>query len=117
MLAAEGNRKPAFRTAEACERLAQAEACATQRWQAIAAGDVQAINYFVAQKYVEALKESATRPTRKSSSMPMERRLGRRAGRIVELAKDAMQCQPSVLPPGSPGARARRVAPVLRRQR
>ena len=60
VLAAEGNKEAAFREAEARERLAQAEARATQMVsQAIAAGDVQAINYFVAQKYVEALKDFA----------------------------------------------------------
>jgi regulator of protease activity HflC (stomatin/prohibitin superfamily) len=106
VLAAEGNKEAAFREAEARERLAQAEARATQMVsQAIAAGDVQAINYFVAQKYVEALKEFATSPNQKVFMMPMESAglLGALGG-IAELAKDAMQRQPSSLPPGSPGA-------------
>jgi regulator of protease activity HflC (stomatin/prohibitin superfamily) len=106
VLAAEGNKEAAFREAEARERLAQAEARATAMVsQAIAQGDVQAINYFVAQKYVEALKEFASSPNQKLFMMPMESAglLGALGG-IVELAKDAMQRQPSALPPGSPGA-------------
>ena len=110
VLAAEGNKEAAFREAEARERLAQAEARATAMVsQAIAAGDVQAINYFVAQKYVEALKEFANSPNQKVFMMPMESAglLGALGG-IAELAKDAMQRQPSSLPPGSPGAVAHR---------
>jgi regulator of protease activity HflC (stomatin/prohibitin superfamily) len=106
VLAAEGNKEAAFREAEARERLAQAEARATAMVsQAIAQGDVQAINYFVAQKYVEALKEFAASPNQKVFMMPMESAglLGALGG-IAELAKDAMQRQPSSLPPGSPGA-------------
>jgi regulator of protease activity HflC (stomatin/prohibitin superfamily) len=58
---AEGRKEAAFRDAEARERLAEAEAKATMMVsQAIAKGDVQAINYFVAQKYVEALQALAT---------------------------------------------------------
>src|SRR6185369_11958621 len=73
VLAAEGNKEAAFREAEARERLAQAEARATAMVsQAIAQGDVQAINYFVAQKYVEALKEFAASPNQKVFMMPME---------------------------------------------
>ena len=106
VLAAEGNKEAAFREAEARERLAQAEARATAMVsQAIAQGDVQAINYFVAQKYVEALKEFAASPNQKVFMMPMESAglLGALGG-IAELAKDAMQRQPSSLPPGSPGS-------------
>src|SRR6186713_97745 len=106
VLAAEGNKEAAFREAEARERLAQAEARATAMVsQAIAAGDVQAINYFVAQKYVEALKEFAASPNQKVFMMPMESAglLGALGG-IAELAKDAMHRQPSSQPPGSPGS-------------
>jgi len=96
VLAAEGNKEAAFREAEARERLAQAEARATAMVsQAIAQGDVQAINYFVAQKYVEALKEFAASPNQKVFMMPMESAglLGALGG-IVEIAKDAMTKQP-----------------------
>ncbi len=96
VLAAEGNKEAAFREAEARERLAQAEARATQMVsQAIAQGDVQAINYFVAQKYVEALKEFAGSSNQKVFMMPMESAglLGALGG-IVEIAKDAMARQP-----------------------
>jgi regulator of protease activity HflC (stomatin/prohibitin superfamily) len=107
VLAAEGNKEAAFRDAEARERLAQAEARATAMVsQAIAQGDVQAINYFVAQKYVEALKEFATSPNQKVFMMPMESAglLGALGG-IAELAKDAMQRQPSNQPPAPPRPR------------
>jgi regulator of protease activity HflC (stomatin/prohibitin superfamily) len=63
ILSAEGRREAAFRDAEARERSAEAEAKATQMVsQAIAEGNVQAINYFVAQKYVDALTALATAP-------------------------------------------------------
>jgi regulator of protease activity HflC (stomatin/prohibitin superfamily) len=96
VLAAEGNKEAAFREAEARERLAQAEARATAMVStAIAQGDVQAINYFVAQKYVEALKEFANSPNQKVFMMPMESAglLGALGG-IVEIAKDALTKQP-----------------------
>ena len=104
VLAAEGNKEAAFRDAEARERLAQAEARATAMVsQAIAQGDVQAINYFVALKYVEALKDFATSPNQKVFMMPMESAglLGALGG-IAELAKDAMARQPGSQPP-TPG--------------
>ncbi|HEX2147852.1 MAG TPA: SPFH domain-containing protein [Pseudorhizobium sp.] len=73
VLQAEGEREAAFRQAEARERLAEAEAKATQSVsQAIAIGDVQAINYFVAQKYTEALAEIGKAPNSKIVLMPME---------------------------------------------
>ena len=73
VLQAEGEREAAFREAEARERLAEAEAKATQSVsQAIALGDVQAINYFVAQKYTEALAEIGKAPNSKIVLMPME---------------------------------------------
>ncbi|MGD9599683.1 MAG: SPFH domain-containing protein [Steroidobacteraceae bacterium] len=97
VLAAEGNKEAAFREAEARERLAQAEARATAMVsQAIAQGDVQAINYFVAQKYVDALKDFATSPNQKVLFLPMEASaLIGTIGGIAELAKDAMAKQPS----------------------
>jgi len=73
VLKAEGEREAAFREAEARERLAEAEAKATQFVsQAIAAGDVQAINYFVAQKYTEALVEIGKATNAKIVLMPLE---------------------------------------------
>ncbi len=73
ILQAEGQREAAFRDAEARERLAEAEAKATQMVsEAIAAGDVQALNYFVAQKYTEALATVGTAPNSKIVLMPIE---------------------------------------------
>jgi regulator of protease activity HflC (stomatin/prohibitin superfamily) len=73
ILQAEGQREAAFRNAEARERMAEAEAKATMLVsQAIAAGDVQAINYFVAQKYTEALAAIGSAPNSKIVLMPME---------------------------------------------
>jgi len=73
ILEAEGRKEAAFRDAEARERSAQAEAQATQDVsQAIAAGDIQSINYFVAQKYVEAMKEIGMGRNSKLVLMPME---------------------------------------------
>jgi regulator of protease activity HflC (stomatin/prohibitin superfamily) len=95
VLQAEGEKEAAFREAEARERLAQAEARATAMVsQAIAQGDVQAINYFVAQKYVEAIKELAAAPNQKVFMLPVESAglLGALGG-IAELAKDAMARQ------------------------
>ncbi|MDF9393217.1 MULTISPECIES: SPFH domain-containing protein [Methylococcus] len=73
ILEAEGRREAAFRDAEARERLAEAEARATALVsQAIAEGDIQAVNYFVAQKYVEALRDVAAAPNNKLILMPLE---------------------------------------------
>lgn len=91
VLEAEGRREAAFRDAEARERLAEAEAKATTMVsEAIAKGDVQAVNYFVAQKYVEALKEMASANNHKVIMMPLEASnvIGSIAG-ITELAKEA----------------------------
>ena len=97
ILEAEGQKEAAFREAEARERLAEAEAKATEMVSnAIAQGDVQAINYFVAQKYVEAFKELATAPNQKFVLMPMETSgiIGSIAG-IGELAREALSNQKS----------------------
>lgn len=73
ILKAEGERQAAFLEAEAREREAEAEAKATHMVsQAIAQGDVQAINYFVAQKYVDALQNLATSDNSKLIMMPIE---------------------------------------------
>ena len=97
ILEAEGQKESAFRQAEARERLAEAEAKATQLVSdAIAGGNVQAINYFVAQKYIEAFKALAEAPNQKFVMMPMESAgiIGSIGG-IAELAKEAMTKQAS----------------------
>lgn len=73
ILEAEGRKEAAFRDAEARERSAEAEARATQVVsEAIALGDVQAINYFVAQRYTEAMAKIGTSPNSKIVLMPFE---------------------------------------------
>ena len=73
VLDAEGRKEAAFLDAEARERLAQAEAKATTMVsEAIASGDVQAVNYFVAQKYTEAMSTIGSAPNQKIVLMPME---------------------------------------------
>lgn len=73
ILEAEGRREAAFRDAEARERGAQAEAEATRMVsEAISKGDVQAVNYFIAQKYVEALGQFANAPQAKTIFMPLD---------------------------------------------
>ena len=91
VLDAEGKREAAFREAEARERAAEAEATATTRVsEAIAGGDVQAINYFVAQSYVEALGKIASADNEKVILMPLEAAsvIGSVAG-IAELVRGA----------------------------
>ncbi len=91
VLSAEGEKQAAFLQAEARERQAQAEAAATRMVsEAIAAGNVQAINYFVAQKYVDALKDIATAPNQKTLILPLEATsmLGSLQG-VAEIAKEA----------------------------
>jgi len=93
ILEAEGRREAAFRDAEAREREAEAEAKATAMLsQAIGNGNVQAINYFVAQQYVEALKDVATADNQKLIMMPLEASsfIGALSG-IGEIAKDAFK--------------------------
>ena len=90
ILEAEGLKESAFREAEAREREAEAEAKATQMVsEAIAAGNVNAINYFVAQKYLDQFGKFANSPNQKTMILPMEATgvLGSLAG-ITELAKD-----------------------------
>ncbi|KAB7741144.1 SPFH/Band 7/PHB domain protein [Parvibaculum sedimenti] len=91
ILEAEGRREAAYRDAEARERAAEAEAKATQVVSdAIAGGNVQALNYFVATKYVDALKAVASAPNQKLVLMPLEAAsvIGAIGG-IGELARDA----------------------------
>ncbi|MGB3810321.1 MAG: SPFH domain-containing protein [Parvibaculum sp.] len=118
ILEAEGRREAAYRDAEARERQAEAEAKATQVVSdAIAGGNVQALNYFVATKYVEALRDIAKAPNQKLVLMPLEAAsvIGAIGG-IGELAREAFNGGGT---PGSGGtAPARRpsgtVPPVSR---
>ena len=90
ILEAEGRREAAFRDAEARERGAEAEAKATQVVsEAIGQGDIQAVNYFVANRYVEALGQLAASPNQKTIVLPLEVSsvLGSLAG-ISEIAKE-----------------------------
>ncbi len=90
ILEAEGRREAAFRDAEARERLAEAEAKATEMVSdAIQAGDPQAINYFVAQKYVAAIEALAGAPNQKVLILPMETSsvIGTLGG-VAEIVKD-----------------------------
>ncbi len=90
ILQAEGRREAAFRDAEARERSAQAEAMATQMVsKAIAEGDVQAINYFVAQRYTQAIEKLASAPNQKVLMLPLEATslIGSLTG-IAEIAKE-----------------------------
>ncbi|MEM8813392.1 MAG: SPFH domain-containing protein [Pseudomonadota bacterium] len=91
ILEAEGRREAAFRDAEARERGAEAEARATEMVsEAIARGDIQAINYFVANRYVDALGQLSASSNQKTVVLPVETMsvLGSLAG-IGELAKEA----------------------------
>ncbi|MDR1076527.1 MAG: SPFH/Band 7/PHB domain protein [Xanthomonadaceae bacterium] len=100
ILQAEGQKEATFRAAEARERMAEAEAKATELVsEAIAKGDVQAINYFIAQKYVEAFRELAVGPNQKFVLMPMEASgvIGSIAG-VAELAKEALGKQQQAAP-------------------
>ncbi|MGC4025050.1 MAG: SPFH domain-containing protein [Mesorhizobium sp.] len=96
VLEAEGRREAAFRDAEARERAAEAEARATQVVsEAIAKGDVQAINYFVAQKYTEALAKIGSSSNNKIVLMPMEASsLIGSLGGIGAIAKEVFGDQP-----------------------
>ena len=93
ILEAEGRREGAFRDAEAREREAEAEAKATAVLsEALAKGDRQAINYFVAQQYVEAFGKFAQSPNQKVILMPMEAgALVGSLGGIGEIAKEVFK--------------------------
>lgn len=103
ILAAEGRKEAAFRDAEAREREAEAEAKATAMVsEAIANGDVQAINYFVANKYVEAIGSIATARNQKVIMLPLEATslIGSISG-ITEIAKEAFGRDPDGSSAGS----------------
>ncbi len=100
ILSAEGRKEAAFREAEARERSAQAEADATKSVSdAIDNGSVQAINYFIAQKYVEAIGLFATSPNAKTILFPVEAtQLMGTLGGIGELAREALGKNAEVVP-------------------
>jgi regulator of protease activity HflC (stomatin/prohibitin superfamily) len=101
ILSAEGAREAAFREAEARERAAQAEANATKAVSdAIENGSSQAINYFIAQKYVEAVGEFARSPNAKTILFPVEAtQLIGSLGGIGEIAKEAFGDKAPTSPP------------------
>ncbi|NOZ66990.1 MAG: SPFH/Band 7/PHB domain protein [Alphaproteobacteria bacterium] len=107
ILEAEGRREAAFRDAEAREREAQAEAKATAMVSdAIANGDPQAINYFIAQKYVETLGQFANSPNEKLVFMPLEASgvigaLGGMTDMLKNISKDIKPVSGSVPRSGS----------------
>ncbi|VAV93551.1 Protein QmcA (possibly involved in integral membrane quality control) [hydrothermal vent metagenome] len=101
ILQAEGRREAAFRDAEAREREAEAEAKATQMVsEAIADGNAQAINYFIAQDYVKAVEKFATSPNAKTILFPVEAtQLIGTLGGIGELAREALGNTDAPTPP------------------
>ena len=102
ILEAEGRREAAFRDAEARERSAEAEARATELVsRAITDGNMQAVNYFVADRYIEALGKVAASPNQKVLFMPLEASsmIGALGG-IAEIAKDAVGRTPVAKPAG-----------------
>ncbi|MCK9490030.1 MAG: SPFH/Band 7/PHB domain protein [Xanthomonadales bacterium] len=104
VLEAEGRKEAAFRDAEARERAAEAEATATRMVsEAIAGGNTQAINYFIAQKYVEALQAFAHSPQQKTLILPTETSavLGSLAG-VAELFGNRDDTPPPAAPPQPP---------------
>lgn len=107
ILEAEGRKEAAFRAAEARERAAEAEAnAAAMLSKALAEGDVRAANYFVAQRYLEALASFATSPNQKTLILPVEATgiLGSLAG-IGEIAREAFGQRPDGAPPRGQAAR------------
>jgi regulator of protease activity HflC (stomatin/prohibitin superfamily) len=113
ILEAEGRREAAFRDAEAREREAEAEAKATQMVSdAISSSGVQAINYFVAQKYTEVIGKFATSPNAKTILFPVEAtQLIGTLGGIGELAREALGEGRLSPPAAAPAAPPRRDPP------
>jgi len=107
ILEAEGRREAAFRDAEARERSASAEAKATEVVsQAIAKGEVAAINYFVADKYLRALTEIAHSPNQKVILLPFEATsVLATLGGIAEIAKATFEGTPSTPEASAPPPR------------
>jgi len=100
VLEAEGRKEAAFRDAEARERLAEAEAAATRVVsEAIANGEMAALNYFIADKYVRAFQALASASNQKVLVLPMEATalVGSLAG-VGEIAR-AVFAEPGAAPP------------------
>ncbi|MDO1558419.1 SPFH domain-containing protein [Brevundimonas sp. 2R-24] len=121
ILEAEGRKEAAFRDAEAREREAEAEARATAMVsEAIAKGDVNAINYFVAQKYVEAFAELARSPQQKTVIVPSE--MGALVGTIagvgelVGLAKEQQTARTDRRAEAAQAARASSAPPPVQQR-
>jgi len=109
VLAAEGKKEAAFREAEARERFAEAEANATRMVSdAIAKGNVQAINYFVANNYVKALEALAKAPNAKIIMMPLE------ASSVIGSLAGLAQITSEAFGPNGSGAAAQGGAPAGR---
>ena len=110
MLAAEGRKEAAFRDAEARERCRPGRGRGDPRWcrEAIANGNVQAINYFVANNYVKALEAIAKSPNQKILMMPLEASsvIGSLAG-LAEITGEAFGGSGDTMPkpPTKPAAR------------
>lgn len=107
VLEAEGRREAAFRDAEARERAAEAEAKATQLVSdAIASGNVQAINYFVANNYIKALESIASSPNQKLLMLPVEASsvIGAIGG-IAEIARETFSGEKPTSPARNAAAR------------
>lgn len=115
VLEAEGRREAAFRDAEARERAAEAEARATQVVsEAIAKGDIHALNYFVAQKYTEALTRIGSAGNSKIVLMPLEASsLIGSLGGIGAIAREVFGDEPPRQPPG----RTPRTGPAVEQPR
>lgn len=112
ILEAEGKREASYREAEGRERLAEAEAKATEVVSAaISGGNVQALNYFVAQKYTEAFGKFAASPNQKIILMPMEASaLVGSLGGIGAIAREVFGDAAPAAPSGpTPPARGRTV--------
>ena len=107
ILQAEGRKEAAFRDAEAREREAEAEAKATEMVSnAIAGGNAQAVNYFIAQDYVKAVEKFATSPNAKTILFPVEAtQLIGTLGGIGELAKEALGENGGAITPPPPRRR------------
>jgi regulator of protease activity HflC (stomatin/prohibitin superfamily) len=104
VLEAEGRREAAYRDAEARERSAEAEAKATQMVSdAISKGNVQAINYFVANNYMKVLESLAKAPNQKVIMMPLEASsvIGSLGG-LAQIASEAFNGDGSGTKPATP---------------